>query len=682
MSQSLNLEVRVISDDVRYADGAEQELISILESALDRSSQSDELASAIHDWPTRYHLSPLRAHLFSPLKVGPGDRVLEVGCGTGVNVRVMAERGAHVVGIEGTYARATAARIRNAEFDNVEILAGDIADYETDELFDVVLVIGVLEYTPSGMASIAAPIDFLRRCRSFLKQDGVLVLAIENQFGLKYLLSYPEDHLGVPWIGLEGYRKRTPRTWSRAALVGMLTESGFERQEFLNPFPDYKLPSVIVRDRVYQSAAGRELVKNFVRRPVVDHSGAPRLVCDSQLAFTEMVDAGFGPDVSNSFLVVASSSDSSLSQRLDEAEAWLVSGQRLSRFRHLRRVIADSDGHRVVGPLGVAPGDSETRSLWLTNRGHSDSPAYRGTPLDDLMTRAILEGDWEGLDSHVLSYHEFLRAHIVSGDGEVDGFSNPFGPIGDELVIPGSLIDCVPQNLIATNDGELVLVDHEWEADGVCSLDLIFLRGLMVTGSRIIESGLATALLERPAVSRIDITRKLARAAGVYAEPAAIDRLIAAEFELQSLVEVSASSTLASFGAALLSPTTAVTSGVPTLRLIRAASERDQTAAQLVELRAERVLVDEEYRRMLADRDRVVGELGSVLADRDRVVGELGVVAAERHLLNEDRERLADAVSHLRREVDTLRSSSAYRIGRVITWPLRAPRALLQRITK
>ena len=119
MSDRESPEVRVISDDVSYSDSAEGELLDILGSAHDRSTQSDELASHIHDWPTRYHLSPLRANLLTPLTVNAGDRVLEVGCGTGVNVRAMAERGAKVVGIEGTRARAAVAIARNAEFDSV-----------------------------------------------------------------------------------------------------------------------------------------------------------------------------------------------------------------------------------------------------------------------------------------------------------------------------------------------------------------------------------------------------------------------------------------------------------------------------------------------------------------------------------------------------------------------------------
>ena len=682
MSQSLNFNVRVIGKDVRYADGAEQELIETLETSQDRSSRSDELAAQIHDWPTMYHLSPMRSHLLSPLLVGVGDRVLEVGCGTGVNVRVMAERGADVVGIEGTFARATAARIRNAEFDNVEILAGDISDYETTELFDVVLVIGVLEYTPSGMASIDAPSEFLRLCRRFLKEDGVLVLAIENQIGLKYLLSYPEDHLGIPWIGLEGYRKSTPRTWSRFALSEMLSEADFGHQEYLNPFPDYKLPNIVIRDRVYESEAGRELAKNFIRHPVVDFSGTREFVCDSQFAFAELVDARLGPDVANSFLVIASPSLAGISRRIDEAEMWVASGERLSKFRHLRRVISDGDNYRVVNPQGGGRESNEVRSGWLVNQGHEDSPVVRGTPLDDYLIRSILDDDWDGLATNLERYREFLRERATPVSEGPSKPSNPYGAKGEEQVIPGSLIDCIPQNLIVSPNEQLLMVDHEWQVDGDCALDLVFLRGLMVVANRLVNGGSATALVDRAVVSVVGITRELARTVGMYVDDDIVERLIKAEFEFQSRVAVRPLGTIDSYRIGLSNPVSSNAKAVPRLRLHRAAEERDRALSLLTELRADLALVDEDRQQVSADRDRVVGELGVVLADRDRVVGELGVVLADRLLANEDRERLADAISHLRLEVEVVRASTSYRIGRMVTWPVRAPRALLRRIAR
>ena len=86
--------------DRRWRDGSEDRIAGILRAATDRSSGSDELAAHIDDWPTRYHLDRRRTNLLRPLLVGSGMRVLDVGAGTGVNSRFLAEAGADVVAVE------------------------------------------------------------------------------------------------------------------------------------------------------------------------------------------------------------------------------------------------------------------------------------------------------------------------------------------------------------------------------------------------------------------------------------------------------------------------------------------------------------------------------------------------------------------------------------------------------
>ena len=70
-----------VTDDgrLRWRDGAEDRLESILREAADRSTASDDLAAHIDDWPTRYHLDRRRTNLLRPLHLGPGVRVLDAG---------------------------------------------------------------------------------------------------------------------------------------------------------------------------------------------------------------------------------------------------------------------------------------------------------------------------------------------------------------------------------------------------------------------------------------------------------------------------------------------------------------------------------------------------------------------------------------------------------------------------
>ena len=97
---------------LRWRDGAEGRLESILGEAADRSTASDDLASCIHARPPLYPLDRRRTNLLRPLHLGPGVRVLDAGAGTAVMSRYAAETGATVVAVEGDARRAGLVALR------------------------------------------------------------------------------------------------------------------------------------------------------------------------------------------------------------------------------------------------------------------------------------------------------------------------------------------------------------------------------------------------------------------------------------------------------------------------------------------------------------------------------------------------------------------------------------------
>ena len=119
------------------------------------SSDSDELIAKANDWPTRYHLEPARANVLKALELPAGARVLEIGAGCGAVTRYLGETCALVDALEPVPARATVARERTRDLPNVEVFVGELDDLPDVESYDIVVVVGVLEYAGNGAAELA-----------------------------------------------------------------------------------------------------------------------------------------------------------------------------------------------------------------------------------------------------------------------------------------------------------------------------------------------------------------------------------------------------------------------------------------------------------------------------------------------------------------------------------------------
>ena len=91
-----------------------------------------------------------------------GTRVLDAGCGMGRYLRVAAESGAKVVGIDLSEA-TRAARELTAEFPNVEVVRGDLLRPPfAPGTFDHIYSLGVLDHTPDPRAAFLSIATLLR----------------------------------------------------------------------------------------------------------------------------------------------------------------------------------------------------------------------------------------------------------------------------------------------------------------------------------------------------------------------------------------------------------------------------------------------------------------------------------------------------------------------------------------
>lgn len=492
--------ITTLTTTLPYADGAEQHLLSLMQGATDTSSGSDELARHITDWPTQYHLGNARSNLLRPLRLGPGKRVLDVGSGTGALLRAIAESGAEAFGLEGSYDRCLVASERLRGMSNAHIICGSLEDYaerrpETaPSSFDIIVVCGVLEYSGSTMGGDAGPAKMLQQLAGLLAPGGVIALAIENQWGLKYLCSYPEDHLDLPWIGLEGYWRSESgvRTWSRKQLEQLFEGAGLAVNRWFAALPDYKLPTLLIAGEMFEDEAGRALVKQFVRSPL-SRPGDFVTAADPVLVFQSAVDAGLGMETANSFLAMITK-ESDDTANVDDGLLWLCTSDRTRIWRSVRKLVKDEAAGGYT--LRLQSGQPAAVGPLICDRPPVESVVV-GQNVEDLIRRAYVQ---KGADSSearsLLSKWALLATEHLSPneDGRVR-------------------FDVMANNFIVDAEGRWHMVDTEFSWAAPESVEVFLYRALWFTAERLSESG--SVPQQGLSVTRHELTRDLAVSAGL-----------------------------------------------------------------------------------------------------------------------------------------------------------------------
>jgi SAM-dependent methyltransferase len=513
---------------VSYADGAEGQVLGTLTRAADRSTASDELAAQIIDWPTRYHFSRLRANLLRPFVIGPAHRVLDVGAGTGALCRYLGEQGAEVVALEGTLPRARAAAARCAGLPNVLVACGALSAFRDPAGFDLVLCIGVYEHVARGGAAAARA--FLASLRALLRPQGALLLAIENQLGLKYLLGYGEDHAGEPWLGVEGYPgPPAALTFARAGLGADLARAGFSQQRFYFPFPDYKLPSVVLDESAYAGPGAVDFVDQLVRWPCSNDASAPSRLTDDRRAHRIFLEAGLGPEVANSFLVLAGGLGAPLASWTEpDVRAWHFGSDRRRRFLGVKKVKAGGKPRLVASAVGDSAPPEEG---WLRQVRSAEQPFVEGRTLEQDALDACALGP-EALAVVLRRWRLQLRAQEQGPDPRAP--HHPFCGAQARRCLPADHLDVSLSNFVGDPEGLVHYIDSEWHAPGPVDADLVAARALWSFAVDLVHHGV---LHPWPAASTVDeMAERLGLLCGTPADRTLLGRWKDAEADLQARI--------------------------------------------------------------------------------------------------------------------------------------------------
>ena len=353
--QQLNPQPNLILDwytgQDSYSEGdVEDKIIRII-----AENPPEDYVKAVYDnfdWSTFYHLTHIRQNILNWYPFAPDSEVLEIGCGLGAITNMLCSRCSHVTAVELSRRRATATLLRCREQDNLDIIVGNLNDIPFTRQFDYITLIGVLEYQGSYTDGNNPYMDFLKKIKTLLKPDGRLLIAIENQYGLKYWCGAREDHTGIPFEGLNQYSisPKKVRTFSRASLDGLIRDSGWQHTFFYYPMPDYKLPTVIYSQDHLPSN------ENMLNMHPYYTPDAATLVANERNLYKDLIDNHVFDFFANSFLVECSDDP-----QIGAVSFAALGSERIPEYRIATRFLKEGRVEKYA--LDPQPGGQHIRNL-------------------------------------------------------------------------------------------------------------------------------------------------------------------------------------------------------------------------------------------------------------------------------------------------------------------------------
>lgn len=435
-------------------------------------------------WTAMYQLSQLRGNVIEWLDIPRGAKVLELGAGCGAITSVLLKKGAALTCQEENihYSRLNAIRHKDRELD---IYAMPFAQCEPrlDCDYDMIFLIGILHGTQD--------LELLRQLDQHLKQDGSLIIAIENKFGLKYWAGNKEPHTREYFAGLENTAEKNGiRLYTKTGLAELLVAAGFTQTAFYYPYPDYRFALDIYSER-YLPKQG-DLAYN-----IANYEDDRLVLFDEQKVFDSIIEEGLFPLFSNSYLCIAQKGTETAAIKPQILYA-RYAADRARKYAVRTDVPAAEDAHAMPDKVRKYPlyPQGAAHAARMAEAYTRLSGQYRHTGLKFNHCELIKEADgsvyaeFEYL--HAKALQAQLRQLIASGsikkvfdilhrmmqyirNGKKNmpfeitkDFVRVFGKILPDVLPEGTLcsevsdIDLILPNILVDEQGAWNVIDYEW----------------------------------------------------------------------------------------------------------------------------------------------------------------------------------------------------------------------------
>lgn len=426
---------------IDYSDGnVEKDIVNILKNTKNLSSDNSIASDQYDLWPIKYHLTSLRSNILRHLDF-QGMDVLELGAGMGAVSRFIAENANHLTIVEGSEQRFEAASLRLGDLSNWDGVVSNYINFQTDKKYDVVCLIGVLEYAGRYIKTENPFQTALKHAKSFLKSNGVIVIALENKNGIKYFNGISEDHFAKPYFGVCGYQvKRDIETFSLYEMKKKLNNVGLINITTHFPWPDYKLPRVMITETMnnmdQQISANVASTTKFE-----DYQNKFEPLYPNWLALDSLAKSNMLDQMSNSFLFLAcESTESEIKKKLlskelvDNEIGWMYSDGR--KFNVQTTFLKKNDCMTVRKEFCAGAVNKKENNFII--KSPENTKIISGQPVNLLLLNHAYYNNWKDF---LKLYLQFFKSTFIKYRADNDNYLLP------------EAFDAISRNCILTKTG-------------------------------------------------------------------------------------------------------------------------------------------------------------------------------------------------------------------------------------
>lgn len=242
-----------LDDSINFYSKTESDLEDKIENAIQEIGKGSDIIDSA-DSEIYEHLSPLREALLKWYEFSHNCTVLEVGGVFGALTSILCRKASFVTCLENKQRRCQIIKERYKDQKNLEVVCGSIFSAELTQKYDYVVIHDFWGYVKKFVKSQSPYVAFLEKVKTYLKENGTILLACENRIGLKYFAGCVEDYSYKFFTGLNNFDGYDGiQTFTKKELQELFYAAGLPDYRFYYPFPDYIFPLEIYTDEYLNS---------------------------------------------------------------------------------------------------------------------------------------------------------------------------------------------------------------------------------------------------------------------------------------------------------------------------------------------------------------------------------------------------------------------------------------------